>query len=165
VQIATDPWTGKPAGFPQLPPTRTLSYALVGGPKRVAWGGKVVRPAGRTSTKVENFGAPVVTVRVTTSAGWDHLVAVLTATTPKGEQIVVSAGAIPTRPGTRTYSIPLFAQVVAIPADSRLQVTFGSSTGGTAAGSLYLDAPPVGTPALTVTNGVLRLSAMIRPIS
>jgi pimeloyl-ACP methyl ester carboxylesterase len=165
VQIAPDPWTGKAAFFPRLPPTRTLSYALLGGPKRVGWTGKVVRPAGRTRTKVENFGSPVVTVRATTTAGWDHLVALLTATTPTGRQIVVSAGAIATRPGTRTYSIPLFSQITAIPADSRLQVTFGSSTAGTPADPLYLDFPPVGSPTLTITNGVVRLSAMIRPVS
>src|SRR2546421_5567653 len=51
----------------------------------------------------------------------------------------------------------LLSQITAIPADSRLQVTFGSSSSGTLAGLLYLDFPPVGSPALTVTNGVLRL--------
>jgi len=165
VQIAPDPWTGKPAEFPGLPATRPFSYALLGGPKRVGWSGKVVRAAGRTRTKIENFGSPVITVRATTTAGWDHLVALLTATTPTGEQIVVSAGAVATRPGTRTYSFPLLSQITLIPPDSLLQVTFGSSTAGTAAGPLYLDFPPVGTPALTITQGVLRLSAMIRPIS
>ena len=165
VRIAPDPWTGRPALFPALPPTHPLSYALLGGPKRVGWSGKVVRAAGRTRTKVENFGSPVVTVRVTTTAGWDDLVAVLTATTPTGKQIVVSAGGIATRPGTRTYTIPLVSQITAIPADSRLQVTFGSSSSGTLAGLLYLDFPPTGSPALTVTNGVVRLSAMIRPVS
>lgn len=165
VQIAPDPWKGAPADFPALPATHQLSYALLGLPKRVGWSGKVVRPAGRTRTMVENFGAPVVTVRATTTPGWDHLVAVLTATTPKGAEIVVSAGAIPTKPGARTYSIPLFSQITAIPAGSRLQVTFGSSTTGTDAGPLYLDFPPTGSPTLTVANGVLRLSAMIRPVS
>jgi pimeloyl-ACP methyl ester carboxylesterase len=165
VQIAPDPWTGKPALFPAMPPTRTLSFALLGGPKRIGWGEKVIRPAGRTQTKIEDFGSPVVVVRAATTAGWDRLVALLTATTPTGKQIVVSAGAIATRPGTRTYSIPLLAQVTAIPVGSRLQVTFGSSTAGTAAGLLYLEFPPAGTPTLTVTNGVLRLSAMIRPVS
>jgi pimeloyl-ACP methyl ester carboxylesterase len=165
VRIAPDPWTGRPAAFPALPPTRTLSYALLGVPKRISWGGKVVRAAGRTQTKVEDFGSPVVVVRASTTAGWDHLVALLTATTPTGKQIVVSAGAIATRPGTRTYSIPLFSQITAIPAGSSLQVTFGSSTTGTLGGPLYLDFAPVGTPTLTVANGVLRLSAMIRPVS
>jgi pimeloyl-ACP methyl ester carboxylesterase len=165
VQIAPDPWTGKPAEFPALPATRSLSYALLGSPKRVGWNGKVVRTAGRTRMKVENFGSPVVTVRATTIAGWDHLVALLTATTPTGKQIVVSAGAVATRPGTRTYSIQLISQITLIPADSQLQVTFGSSTSGTDAGLLYLDFPPVGTPTLTIAQGVLRLSAMIRPIS
>ena len=165
VQIATDPWTGRPADFPALPPTRTLSFALLGGPKRVGWSGKVVRPAGKTTMKIENFGSPVVVVRATTTTGWDHLVAVLTATTPTGKQIVVSAGAIATRPGSRTYSIPLIAQITSIPAGSRLEVTFGSSTSGTPAELLYLDFAPAGTPTLTVTNGLVRLSAMIRPVS
>jgi predicted acyl esterase len=165
VQVAPDPWTGRPALFPGLPATRTFSYALLGGPKRIGWSGKVVRQAGGTQTKVEDFGSPVVVVRATTSAGWDRLVAVLTATTPKGNQIVVSAGATATRPGSRTYTFPLLSQITAIPAGSRLQVTFGSSTAGTAAGTLYLDSSPAGTPSLTVANGVLRLSTMIRPVS
>ena len=72
---------------------------------------------------------------------------------------------IPTKPGTRTYSIPLFSQITAIPAGSRLEVTFGSSTAGTPAGPLYLAFPPTGSPTLTVANGVVRLAAMIRPVS
>jgi pimeloyl-ACP methyl ester carboxylesterase len=165
VQIAPDPWTGAPADFPAMPPTRTLSFALLGGPKRVGWSGKVVRSAGRTQTKIEDFGSPVVVVQAETTVGWDHLVAVLTATTPTGKQIVVSAGAIATKLGAHTYSIPLLSQITAIPAGSRLQVTFGSSTTGTAAGLLYLDFPTVGTPSLTIANGVVRLSAMIRTVS
>ncbi len=165
VQIAPDRWTGKPAEFPALPATHPLSFALLGGPKRVGWAGKIVRPAGRARTKIENFGSPVVTVRATTTPGWDRLVAVLTATTPKGNEIAVSAGAVATRPGTRTYTFPLFAQIALIPADSQLQVTFASSTAGTEADSVYLQTPPTGTPLLTVTQGVLRLSAMIRPVS
>ena len=113
MQIAPDQWTGKPAEFPSLPATHPLSFALLGGPKRVGWAGKIVRPAGRARTKIENFGSPVVTVRATTTPGWDRLVAVLTATTPTGKEIVVSAGAVATRPGTRTYTFPLFAQIAA----------------------------------------------------
>jgi pimeloyl-ACP methyl ester carboxylesterase len=165
VQIAPDPWTGAPADFPALPPTRTLSFALLGGPKRVGWSGKIVRLAGKTATKLEDFGSPVVVVRATTTAGWDHLVAVLTATTPTGKQIVVSAGAIPTTSGTRTYTIPLLSQITTIPAGSRLAVTFGSSTAGTSADPLYLAFPPTGSPTLTIANGVVRISAMIRPVS
>ena len=75
VQIAPDRWTGKPAEFPALPATHPLSFALLGGPKRVGWAGKIVRPAGRARTKIENFGSPVVTVRATTTPGWDRLVA------------------------------------------------------------------------------------------
>jgi predicted acyl esterase len=165
IQIAPDRWTGKPAEFPALPATHPLSFALVGGPKRIGWAGRVIRPAGRARAKIESFGSPVVTVRATTTAGWDRLVAVLTATTPAGKQIAVSTGAVPTRPGTRTYTFPLLSQIALIPADSQLQVTFASSTAGTPADPVYLQTPPAGSPMLTVTEGVVRLSAMIRPVS
>jgi hypothetical protein len=115
--------------------------------------------------KIEDFGTPLVTVRATTTEGWDRLVAELTAVTPKGQQIVVSAGAVATRPGTRTYTFPLLPQITMIPAGSRLSVSFGSSTAGTPAGLLYLQFEPQGAPTLTIDKGVLRLPVMIRPVS
>jgi hypothetical protein len=59
----------------------------------------------------------------------------------------------------------LLSQIALIPADSQLQVTFASSTAGTPADPVYLQTPPAGSPMLTVTEGVVRLSAMIRPVS
>ena len=131
VQIAPDPWTGKPADFPALPPTRALSFALLGGPKRVGWGGKVVRAAGKTTMKLEDFGAPVVVVRARRRPAGTTSSRCSTATTPTGKQIVVSARRDPDDGRERArYTIPLFSQITAIPVGSRLEVTFGSSTAG-----------------------------------
>jgi pimeloyl-ACP methyl ester carboxylesterase len=165
VELAPDPWKGKPVSYAGLPPTRTLSYRLAGKPRTIVWSGGVSRIATRTKTKIEDFGAPVVTVRATAAGGWSRLVALLTATTPAGAQIVVSAGGVPTTAGTRTYSIRLISQVTAIPADSRLTVTFASSTSGTPAGLLYLDLPTAGAPKLTVGAGSLRLPVLVKPVS
>lgn len=165
VQVAPDPWKGKPVSFAGLPPTRTVSYVLNGGTRAVGWSGKVIRTAGRTRTHVEDFGAPVVSVTATATGGWSRLVALLTAVTPSGRTIVVSGGGIHTSPGTRTYAIRLISQVTSIPADSRLAVTFGSSTSGTAGGLLYLDLPTAGAPKLTVGAASLKLPLLVRPVS
>ena len=59
VQIAPDPWTGKPAEFPALPATRT---ALVRVARRPEAGrlGREDRPPRRRRrrTKIEDFGSP-----------------------------------------------------------------------------------------------------------
>jgi len=126
---------------------------------------KVVRSLPRTHTLVEDFGAPVVTVKATATGDWSRLVALLTATTPTGRTIVVSAGGVPTLPGTRRYAIRLISQVTAIPTGSRLAVTFGSSTSGTAGGPLYLELPAAGSPRLTIRGASLRLPVLAKPVS
>jgi hypothetical protein len=165
VQLAPDPWNGKPITYAALPTTRTLSFPLAGKPRKIAWAGKLVRAVTRTRTRLEDFGAPAVTVAATAAGGWSRLVALLTATTPAGNTIVVSGGGVPTSPGTRTYSIRLISQVTAIPAGSRLAVTFGSSTSGTAGGLLYLDLPTAGSPTLTIGRASLKLPVLTKPVS
>jgi hypothetical protein len=72
---------------------------------------------------------------------------------------------VPTSAGTRTYSIRLISQVTAIPAGSKLTVTFGSSTSGTAGGLLYLDLPTAGSPKVTIGAASLRLPVLVKPVS
>jgi predicted acyl esterase len=74
-------------------------------------------------------------------------------------------GVVPTSAGTHTYSIRMISQVTAIPAGSKLVVTFGSSTSGTAGGLLYLDLPTTGSPKLTIGAASLRLPALVKPVS
>jgi pimeloyl-ACP methyl ester carboxylesterase len=165
VQLAPDPWRGKPVSYAGLPPTRTISYSLAGTTRTLGWSAKAIRTAGRTPTRLEDFGAPVVSVNATATGGWSRLVALLTAVTPGGTTIVVSGGGVPTSSGTRTYTIRLISQVTAIPAGSRLSVTFGSSTSGTPGGLLYLDLPTTGVPKLTVGPASLKLPVLVKPVS
>ena len=81
VQLAPDPWKGKAVSFAGLPPTRTLTYALAGRPRTLAYEDHLTRVAGRTKVKLEDFGAPTVTVAATAAGGWNHLVAELVAKT------------------------------------------------------------------------------------
>ena len=102
--------------------------------------GKIVRRA-RQPRLVETFGSPTVRARVTSSTGWSHLVAVLVARTPGGEEIVVSEGGVPTNLGARptTVTVRLISQATRIPAGSTLELTLaGTSTAQNPGNLLYL---------------------------
>ena len=62
---------------------------------------------------------------------------------------MVSAGAVRDAHRDPHVHVALFSQIAAIPAGSRLQVTFASSTAGTEADPVYSATPPTGSPALT----------------
>jgi predicted acyl esterase len=166
VEIAPDPWRPPrlPAAFAGLPPTRTVSHQLRG-VETIRAAEQVTRLAVTTKTMLETFGAGTVRVTASATGGWSRLVALVTAVTPARKVIVVSAGGVPTFGGTRTYSIPLTSDVTVIPKGSRLQVTFGSTTTGTAAGLLYLDLPMPGKARLTVRNASLTLPLLTAPVS
>jgi hypothetical protein len=65
---------------------------------------------------------------VTATGGWTRVVAVLSARTPGGREIVVADGAVPTGSGTRRVTIRLADVAVTIPARSRLRLTIGASS-------------------------------------
>jgi hypothetical protein len=112
------------------------------------------------------FGAPTVDVKATASGGWSRIVAVLSARTPAGKEIVVAGGGIPTRAGARTYRIALSDQATFLPRGSRLTLTIGSSSlAQSPANLLYLDLPFPSTARLRVTGGTVRVPALATPIS
>ncbi len=130
---------GTPVGSASLPRTVTRSYRL---PGRSTFGsaGKVVRRA-RLARAVETFGAPTVDVQAASTTGWSHLVAVLVARTPQGQELVVSEGGAPTKLGSkpRRVRIRMIGVAKKIPAGSRLELTLaGTSTAQNAANLLYL---------------------------
>ena len=61
--------------------------------------------ASRGATEV--FGSPTVEVTATARGGWSRIVAVLSARTPAGKEIVVAGGGVPTR--RRTTDVPHLA--------------------------------------------------------
>jgi len=143
VAVASERFAGQARWTTSLPRTTPTTLALPG-VSTFAPGGKSVRTTTRLRKAIEVFGAPTVRVPVAASGGWSRLVAVLTARTPQGKEIVVSAGGIPTRGGSRTVTIRLFSQATFVPRRSRLTLTLASSsTAQSASNLLYLDQPPL----------------------
>jgi pimeloyl-ACP methyl ester carboxylesterase len=117
-------------------------------------------PAARRGYDV--YGSPTVQVTATASGGWSRLVAVLTARTTAGKTIVVSAGGVPTRPGTHAYSVRMISQMTFVPPGARLSVTLGSSSLAQDPGDLlYLQLPmPAGARLALTGTPTLRLTTL-----
>src|SRR5215207_2663275 len=148
-----------------LPPTARHVYTLRGS-TTIGASGRVVRRT-RTPRLLETFGAPTVKVRVSSTTGWSHHVAVLVARTPSGQEIVVSAGGAPTTLTSkpRLLTIRLVSQATRIPASSRLELTLaGTSTAQNAANLLYL-VPVPQRARITVRNVSLTIPALRTPVS
>ena len=152
-------------GYSALPPTTRYVYSLPGN-ATIGSSGKVVRRA-RSPRLLETFGAPTLQVRASSTTGWSHLVAVLVARTPGGQEIVVSEGGAPTSLTTkpRLFTIRLISQATRIPAGSRLELTLaGTSTAQNTANLLYL-VPVPQRARITVRNVSLTIPALRIPVS
>jgi predicted acyl esterase len=155
--------SARTTSYKALPPTRTL-VETTAATDSVAASGKVVRPFKPAAAPLEVFGSPIVKVEATAAGGWPRLVAVLTATTPKGE-IVVAGGGVPTRPGKRTYAIQLASQATVIPKGAKLAVTIASSSQTQRSTiPLYLDLPVPAGASVTVGRVTLRLPTLQTPV-
>jgi predicted acyl esterase len=167
IELAPDPWTGRTTQYPAQPARRVLRLRFRGA-KTIDGNGKVVRTTVPTRRLNETFGTPLAAVRVASTTRWPHLVAVLSALTPRGDEIVVSEG------GTRTptlsarkrlITIRLLSQATTIPRGSRLRLTIaGASTAQHSNNLLY----PISVPsAARASIGEVRLVLPVlkRPIS
>lgn len=153
------------ASYSGLPPTKTVTHQLRG-QKALVQLTKAVRTTKRTTTALEVFGPPEVRVKATAAGGWSRLVAVLTARTPSGQEIVVSSGGVPTTPGTRTYRIRLIDQATFVPNGSRFSVTLASSSSAQHPNNLlYLDLPMPAGARVTLGPVTLRIPVLKTPIS
>jgi predicted acyl esterase len=148
-----------PRTYATLPRTRTLRPALTVRRRTIAATGKWTSSTGVGA--VEVAGSPTVRVTATATGGWSRLVAVLSARTPDGRELVVSGGGVPTRAGTRTYAIRLIDQATVVPRGSRLVVTLGSSSlRQNPANLLYLDLPMPPAARLTVRRVALAVPVL-----
>ena len=103
---------------------------------------------------------------IAASGGWSRLVAVLSARTPAGKEIVVSAGGVPTKPGAQNVTIQLSSQATLIPKGSRLTLTLASSsTAQSSSNLLYLDLPMAQTARARVGTAVLKLPGLRTPVT
>jgi len=166
VEMAPDPWTGRTFSYRTLPARRTLSLRF-GGAGTIGSRERIARTGARLRRRLETFGAPVLRVSLASSTDWPHVVAVLSALTPQGKEIVVSAGGARTRLARRPrrVKIRMISQATAIPRGSRLRLTIAAtSTAQSPANLLYLTGVPRSA-RLEVGAARLALPVLARPIS
>jgi predicted acyl esterase len=160
--------TSKVTRFASFPATTKALFGF-GRPtdsKTIGAQGKVVWHTGATPMSLEVFGAPTVKVNVRAAGGWSRLVAVLSARTPAGQEIVVSGGGVPLTTGRRTVTIRLIDQATFVPKGSRLTLTLASSSLAQNPGNLlYLDLPMPATARATIGPATMTLPVLTRAIS
>src|SRR5215510_4782670 len=100
IEAARDPWNGRTFSYRTLPSRKALRLAF-SGRNEIGSTGKVARTLPRRKARLETFGAPVLRVALASPNGWPHVVAVLSALTPDGREIVVSSGGARVRLGSR----------------------------------------------------------------
>jgi ABC-2 type transport system ATP-binding protein len=167
VELAPDPWTGRTFSYRGLPATRALRLVYPG-QRSIGKRGKVSRTRRLPRARQETFGAPTARVRLSSTSGWNEVVAVLSALTPRGPEIVLSAGGARVRLGRRpkTVAIRMLSQVTAIPARSRLRLTVGAtSTVQNPGNLLYLTSNVPSSARLTVGRATVTLPVLTRPVS
>lgn len=167
LELAPDPWTGKTAQYARQPDRRVLRLRFRGR-RTISGTGKVLRSSAPTRRLNETFGTPLVAVKASSTTGWPQLVAVLTALTPRGEEIVISQGGTwtPTLSAkSRLVTIRLLSQATTIPRGSRLRLTIaGASTAQHPTNLLYPSSVPGGARAAIGEVKVV-LPVLRRPIS
>jgi predicted acyl esterase len=168
IEIAPDPWTGKTFGYRSFPKVKTRTLAL-NGKSTIDANGKVVRTIKLPKRPLEVFGSASVKVKLSSTSGWPHLVAVLSALTPGGSETVVSEGGVVTSSLTgqsTSVTIRLIDDATLIPAGSRLRLTLASSsTAQNIQNLLYLDVGMVQSAKLTVGPATLRLPVLAKRVS
>ncbi len=166
VAISPERWRGQSRRFPGLPKVVTRKAIAVTGRAALDQSGRYRRSLPPLTRATEVFGSPTVQVTASATGGWSRIVAVLSARTPAGKEIVVAGGGVPTRPGRRTYRISLSDQATFVPKGSKLTLTLGSSSLAQNPGNLlYLDLPFAPTARLLVTGGSVRIPELATPIS
>lgn len=167
IEIAPDPWRARTYQAARIPARRVLRLTFRGR-RTIDAGGKAVRTVAATRRLNESFGNALVSVKASTPTGWSHLVAVLSALPPKGPEIVVSEGGVPTttlRATARLLTIRLMSQATTIPRGSRFRLTLaGVSTAQSSSNLLYLAGPETGS-RMTLGEAKVVLPVLRRPIS
>jgi predicted acyl esterase len=167
IELAPDPWRARTYQGRILPARRVLRLKFRGR-KAIGGLGEVIRTVAPTRRLNETFGHALVSVKVATPNRWPHLVAVLSAITPRGDEIVITQGGVPTatlRSTTRVLTIRMISQATTVPRGSRLRLTLaGASTAQHPNNLLYLASPETSS-RLTVGEARMILPVLRRPIS
>lgn len=166
IEVAPDPWTGRTFSYRALPARKTVRLSFPGRAE-IGSSGKAARTRPRLRGRIETFGAAVLRVSLASPNGWPQVVAVLSALTPQGKEIVVSAGGARVRLGRRPkqVTVRLISQLTAIPKGSRLRLTIAATSTAQSSGNLlYLTGIPRSS-RLVVGPARLSVPRMVKPIS
>jgi len=165
VYVASEKFAGQTARRGTLPPV-SPTFVSFPGVTTFARSGKVSRTSPPLRKAIEIYGSPTVQTSIAASGGWSRLVAVLTARTPQGKEIVVSGGGVPTKPGAQKVTISLVNQATFVPKGSRLTLTLASSsTAQNPTNLLYLDLPMAPTARARVGTATLKLPGLRTPVT
>ena len=165
VYVAPENFAGQVARRGTPPPV-SPTFVSFPGVTTFARSGKAVRTSPRLRTAIEIYGTPMVQTSIAASGGWSRLVAVLSARTPAGKEIVISGGGVPTKPGAQKVTIQLISQATYVPRGSRLTLTLASSsTAQSPANLLYLDLPMAPTARARVGTAVVKLPGLRTPVT
>ncbi len=165
VYVVPENFAGQVARRGTLPPV-SPTFVSFPGVTTFARGGRAVRTSAPLRRAIEAYGAPSVQTSIAASGGWSRLVAVLTARTPAGKEIVVSAGGAPTKPGAQKVTIQLINQATFLPRGSRLTLTLASSsTAQSVSNLLYLDLPMAARARARVGTAILKLPGLRTPVT
>jgi len=164
--LAPEGFTSGQLPFTTSQPGTTSSSVAFPGVTTFARTGKSARTSARLGKAIEIYGSPTVKATIAASGGWSRLVAVLTARTPQGKEIVVSAGGVPTRNGVQKLYIKLASQATFVPRGSRLTLTLGSSSlAQSSSNLLYLDLPMAPSARVRVGNAVLAIPGLRKVVT
>ncbi len=165
VALAPESWSGQPVRL-DAPPQPVGRVIRLGGNATITPAGKVQRSSAALRSPLEVFGAPRVTVTVDPTPTWTRLVAVLSARTPAGREIVIGGGGVPLVAKKKRVTIQLTSQATFVPAGSTVTLTLGSSSLAQNAGNLlYLDLPFGPGARISVGQATLRIPALRNPVS
>jgi predicted acyl esterase len=168
VELAPTPFAEARIGrYRTLPPTRSGTRNALLRPRTLGPNGKLVIPFPSPGA-LETFGAPTFTVTASTARRWPHLVAVLSALTPSGQEILVSGGGVKTaslRARPQTLRIRMLSTSTPVPEGSTLRVTLAAtSLAQNPANLLYLQAAPSGA-RITIRGASLMLPELRTRVS
>ena len=164
--LAPEGFTGGQLTWSTSQPGTTTSTVAFPGVTTFAQTGKLVRRSAPLRNAIEIYGSPTVKATVAASGGWSRLVAVLTARTPQGKEIVVSTGGVPTKNGMQKVTVRLSSQASFVPRGSRFTLTLGSSSlAQSPSNLLYLDLPMPPAARVRVGNAVLTLPGLRKQVS
>jgi predicted acyl esterase len=149
-----------------LPRTMNRRFAFGGAARTITPQGKVTWRTARLTSAVEAFGSPSVKVDVRRAGGWTRLVAVLSARTPAGREIVISGGGVPLAAARATVTIRLLAQATFVPKGSRITLTLASSSlAQNPSNLLYLDLPLPSQARVTIAAAAVTVPVLSKPIT